>query len=59
MVDWKDIVVRAVKTFVQAYLAVVLVSDQPVSKNAQLAGAAAGLSALWNFVKEVWDKRKR
>ncbi len=48
-----DIVVRAFKTFVQAALAVIVVSDQPFSKAALVAGVAAGISALWNFIKQT------
>lgn len=46
-----DVVVRAFKTFVQAFIAVWLVSDNPFSKNAVVAAAAAGVSAVWNIVK--------
>jgi len=48
-----DIVVRAFKTFVQAALAVVLVSDQPFSKAAVVAAVAAGISAVYNFVRQT------
>jgi hypothetical protein len=46
-----DVVVRAAKTFVQAFLAVFFVSDNPVSKEVLIAAVAAGVSAVWNFVK--------
>lgn len=46
-----DTVVRALKTFVQAAVAVVLVADQPLSKEVAIAAVAAGVSAVWNTVK--------
>lgn len=52
-VNYKDVLVRALKTFVQAFVAVLLVSDQPFSKEVLIAGSAAGVSAVWNFVKET------
>lgn len=50
-----DILVRAVKTFVQAFLATVAVGVTNVTSidSAQalaIAGVAAGISAVWNFV---------
>jgi hypothetical protein len=48
-----DIIVRAVKTFVQASVAVWLVSDNPLSKSALVGAVAAGISALWNFVRQT------
>lgn len=50
-----DIAVRAAKTFVQAFLAtlavaVVNVHDVSTAKAAAIAAAAAGISAVWNFV---------
>lgn len=53
MIDYRDIGARALKTFIQAALAVMLVSDNPFSKAAVVAGVAAGISAAWNFVKET------
>lgn len=48
-----DIVVRAAKTFVQSFAAVMLATDNPISKSAVVAGFAAGISAVWNFVKQT------
>lgn len=48
-----DVVERAVKTFVQAFIAVVVLSSNPVSKSALVAGLAAGISAVWNFVRNT------
>ena len=50
-----DILVRALKTFVQAFLASVAVGftsvqDVPTAKAVLIAGLAAGISAVWNFV---------
>ena len=50
-----DIVIRALKTFVQAFLAsvavgVATVQDVPTAKAVLVAGVAAGISAVWNFV---------
>ena len=53
MKDWKDLLARAAWTFGQAFVAVVLVSDAPLSKTALVAGLAAGLSALKTFVKST------
>lgn len=57
-VDLKDIFVRAFKTFVQAFLAVVLAGLMTVDsveavKALAVAGLAGGISALQNFVKET------
>lgn len=53
MVNYYDIFVRAFKTFVQAAVAVLLVTDNPFSKAALVAAAAAGVSAVWNFIRET------
>lgn len=52
-IDYGDVAVRSLKTFVQAFVAVWIVMDNPLSKDALVAGAAAGISAVWNFVKET------
>lgn len=51
----KDIFERAVKTFIQAFLAsvavgVTSVSDVSTAKALLIASVAAGISATWNFV---------
>lgn len=48
-----DIIVRAVKTFIQAFLAtlavaVVTVSDWPTARAAIVGAVAAAISATWN-----------
>lgn len=50
---WKDLLGRAAWTFVQAAVAVLLVSDQPFGKVAIVAALAAGLSAVKTFVRET------
>lgn len=50
-VDYRDIGIRAVKTFVQAFVAVLLVADEPFKTEVLVAGVGAGVSAVWNFVK--------
>lgn len=54
----RDILIRAVKTFVQAFLAVLVVGIVTVDslealKALAVAGLAAGISALQNFVKQT------
>lgn len=46
-----DLLERAAWTFAQAFVAVLLVSNEPTSKQALIAGAAAGISAVKSFVK--------
>lgn len=46
-----DVVERAVKTFVQAFVAFWLLADEPFSREVLVAAAAAGVSAVWNSVK--------
>ena len=52
-VNWKDIAVRASKTFVQTFLSVLLIADEPFNTEVVLAAVAAGISAAWNFVRET------
>lgn len=49
----KDLIERAIWTFVQAAVAVLLVTDQPFSKVGLAAAVAAGISAFKTFVKET------
>lgn len=51
--DIKDILVRAGKTFVQAFIATLTVAnltDNDSIKAALVAALAAGVSAVWNSV---------
>jgi hypothetical protein len=50
-VDYKDIALRAGKTFVQAFLAALAVADEPLSKTALIGACAAAVSVTWNWFK--------
>lgn len=47
-----DAVIRAFKTAVQAFVAVLIVTDSPLSRTALAAAGAAAISAAWNSIKE-------
>lgn len=47
-----DVVIRAFKTAIQAFVAVLIVTDSPLSKTALAAAGAAAVSAAWNSIKE-------
>lgn len=47
-----DVVIRAFKTAVQAFVAVLIVTDSPLSRTALAAAGAAAISAAWNSIKE-------
>lgn len=53
--DWVE---RAAWTFVQAFLAVVLVADAPLSVELIAGGVGAGLSALKTLVL-VWLRERK
>lgn len=44
---------RAAWTFAQAFLAVLIVSNEPFSKTTLIAACAAGVSAFKTFVKNT------
>ena len=59
--NYKDILIRALKTFIQAFIPVVAaafaaadITDfsnlKTVGYSALISGAAAGISAVWNFI---------
>lgn len=57
-INWKDIAIRALKTFVQAFLAVLVAGVATVDNLDALvallvAGLAAGISALQNWIKST------
>ena len=61
----KDILVRATKTFIQAFLAVftldgIVFTDVEAAKamliSTTVAALAAGISAVWNLVVEIVNK---
>lgn len=64
-INWRDVGIRAVKTFVQAFIGAVTIdsligiTDADALKKAlvglAVAGVSAGVSALWNFVKGYID----
>lgn len=60
---FKDILIRALKTFIQAFIAAFLLGtsnlsnlDKKVVESALLAGLAAGISAVMNLVGNLLDK---
>lgn len=58
MTNYKDIIIRAVKTFVQAFLAVIVVGIATVDSVEALqalvvGGLAAGISAIQNWIKST------
>ena len=52
-VNVKDVVVRAVKTFVQAFLATWALTNNELTKVAFVGAFAAGVSAVWNVALQV------
>lgn len=57
MMNYKDVAVRAVKTFAQAFLGALAVSvsgivDMDTAKAALLAAISAGVAAAWNAALE-------
>lgn len=59
--NYKDILVRAIKTFIQAFLAtlavqVVTIKDWETAKPVIIGAVAAGVSALWNSLNEIIKK---
>ncbi len=57
----KDILVRAAKTFVQAFIATLAVAnmtDNDSIKAAVIAAVAAGVSAVWNTLILANEARK-
>jgi hypothetical protein len=60
---FKDILMRALKTFIQAFIAAFLLGtsnlsnlDKKVVESALLGGLAAGISAVMNLVGNLLDK---
>jgi hypothetical protein len=52
-VDYKDIAVRALKTFVQAFVSVLVLTDEPFSNKALVAAGASAVSVTWNWFKAL------
>ena len=62
-VDWRDVLVRAAKTFFQAFFGAIIVGLAAVDDFESLwalviAAAAAGVSAVWNTVVGVAKKKQ-
>ena len=67
--NYKDIAIRALKTFLQAFIPVMIAAFQvadltdwdnlkTIAYSALISAVAAGLSAVWNFVLELTKKRE-
>lgn len=59
--NYKDILVRAIKTFVQAFLAtitvqIVSIKDWNTARPVIIGAVAAGVSAIWNSLNEIIKK---
>ena len=61
----KDILIRAVKTFIQAFIAAFLLGtnnlsnlDKKVVESALLGALAAGISAVMNFIGNLISKEE-
>lgn len=46
----QDIVIRALKTFVQAFLATWALTNYQLERAALIGALAAGISAVWNLL---------
>ena len=67
--NYKDIAIRALKTFLQAFIPVMIagfeVTDltdwdnlKTIGYSALISAFAAGISAVWNFVLEIMKSRE-
>ena len=67
MTDWKDVAVRAAKTFAQSFLGALITlfatgaePGSAFSKTAIISALAAAISAAWNGVLNPWlDSQKQ
>lgn len=55
--DWRNIAERAIKTFIQAFVASISIDQNITIKSALISAGAAGLSAVWNLIKSIVDKQ--
>lgn len=55
--DYKDIAIRSIKTFVFAFIAVLVVSQDPTSKAAITAALAAAIGAVFNTSNQLKNNR--
>ena len=60
---YKDIIIRAIKTFIQGFLGSLIVFinnnatfDEKMFKSALIGALAGGLSALMNFILQILEK---
>jgi hypothetical protein len=51
--DHKDVLVRALKTAVAAFVATLLITSQPYSKQALIAATSAAATALLNYTLQL------
>lgn len=62
--NYKDVAIRALKTFIQAFVPVIIAAFQvadftdwnevkTIGYSALISGAAAGISAVWNVILTV------
>ena len=63
MKNWKDILIRAIKTFFQGFLGALAVTlpssdltDATIIKSILIGAVAGGLSAVMNFVIQILQK---
>ena len=64
-INWKSVGIKALKTFIQAFVASVCISDflfvtdietlRTMAVSTAIAGASAGISAVWNAGIEYFD----
>lgn len=66
MEKWKDILIRAVKTFIQGFIAAILVSletreitDRTVLKSILIGAVAGGVSAVMNMTLDLLKKEEK
>ena len=66
MEKWKDILIRAVKTFIQGFIAAILVSletreitDKTVLKSILIGAVAGGVSAVMNMTLDLLKKEEK
>lgn len=52
-IDLKDLLTRATRTFLQAFLATWLMSDQPLTKTAVVSALAAALSVVMTTTRGI------
>lgn len=66
-IDWKDVLIRAIKTFVEAFIACagaelsgmdLFAIDKGMWCAVGISAAAAGISAVWNGMIDPWLKPK-